>query len=288
MTLEQRLASAFLDERPTEAARVLERMPVDRRVAVVRSAGGDAAPALGQMTISAVAECLSELTADEAAPVLDRLAVETVTAALRRLPPDTGDRLVDGLPHQKRDALRRVLRVPDGTAAALVDPTILMVTDDLSVAEARLRLRREAEGLLHYIYVVDRARTLVGVLDMSELMRARSRAPIRSVMHERVEHLPAWMPAAAVQAHSGWRSFHAMPVTDEAGRLIGAIRYQTLRRLEQEADGVEAAPGTTAAVAALGELFHLGVAGFVEGISTAAAPRRVRTRPEAADEGGSR
>jgi Mg/Co/Ni transporter MgtE len=288
MTLGHRLASAFLDGHPTEAARVLERMPADRRVAVVRSAGGDAAPALGQMAISAIAECLSGLAADEAAPVLDRLAVDTAIAALRRLPAETADRLVDGLPHQRRDALRRVLRAPDGTAAALVDPAILMVTDDLSVAETRLRLRREAEGLLHYIYVVDRARTLVGVLDISELMRARSRDPIRSVMRERVEHLPAWMPATAVRSHSGWRSFHAMPVTDEAGRLIGAIRYQTLRRLEQEADGVEAVQATTAAVAALGELFHLGVAGFVEGISTAAAPRRGRARPEVAGEGGLR
>jgi Mg/Co/Ni transporter MgtE len=278
VTLEQTLTHAFLTEHPAEAARALERMSPEARRTAVRAAGGDAAPALGAMVISAAAECLSGLTVEEALPV------DTVIAALRRLPADAAERLVEALPHQKRDALRRVLRVPKGTAAALVDPTVLALPDDISVAEARLRLRREADLLLHYIYVVDRTRTLVGVLDISELMRARSRDPLRGVMHEKVERLPAWMPSAAVRSHPGWRSFHAMPVTDESNRLIGAIRYQTLRRLEQETDAVETASDTAITVAALGELFHLSVAGFVEGISTAAAPGRGRTRTAMDDE----
>ena len=288
MSLVADLAHAFLEEHPADAARVLERMPVDRRVAVVREAGDRAAPALGQALPAATAETLAGLTAEEAAPVFAHLDVDTLIAALRRLPQGEADRLLGGLPPQRRDALGRVLRVPEGTAAALVDPTVLALPDDVSVAEARVRLRREAKGLLHYIYVVDRRRTLVGVLDISELMRARSRDPIRSVMHEGVVHVPAWMPAATVRAHPGWRSFHAMPVTDEHGCLIGAIRYQTIRRLEMAADGGEAAQDMSPTVSALAEMFHLSIAGFVEGISTAASPRRAPARPAPVGDGESR
>lgn len=288
MSLVVDLAHAFLEDHPADAARVLERMPVDRRVAVVRGAGGRAARALGRTLPAATAESLAGLTAEEAAPVLERLDVDTLIAALRRLPQATADQLLAGLPAQRRDALGRVLRVPEGTAAALVDPTVLTLPDDVSVAEARVRLRREAKGLLHYIYVVDRERTLVGVLDISELMRARSRDPIRSVMRQRVVHVPAWMPAPSVRAHPGWRSFHAMPVTDEHGRLVGAIRYQTIRRLELEAQGGEAAQDMSATVSALAEMFHLSVAGFVEGISTAASPRRSHPAAGGSSEGGPR
>ena len=288
MSLVADLANAFLEDHPADAARVLERMPVDRRVAVVREAGDRAAPTLKQTLPAATAESLAGLTAEEAAPVLQHLDVDTLIAALRRLPRPTADRLLAGQPPQRRDALGRVLGVPEGTAAALVDPTVLTLPDDVSVAEARVRLRREAEGLLHYIYVVDRQRTLLGVLDISELMRARSRDPIRSVMHDKVVHVPAWMPAAAVRAHPGWRSFHAMPVTDDHGRLIGAIRYQTIRRLELEAEGGESAQDMSATVGALAEMFHLGVAGFVEGISTAASPRRSRSHTTGQGEGGTR
>jgi hypothetical protein len=172
-----------------------------------------------------------------------------------------------------------------------MDPAVLSLPDDISVGEARVRLRREPRGLLHYLFIVDRAGHLVGVLDIPELMRARARDSIRSAMHERVEHLPAWTPAAAVRAHAGWRAFHAMPVTDEQGRLVGAIRYQTLRRLEHDAELSRGTQPTSVTVGALGELFHIGMAGFIEGVAAAAEPRPVAPagEPSAPDpEGGAR
>ncbi|HVR44650.1 MAG TPA: CBS domain-containing protein [Thermoanaerobaculia bacterium] len=285
MSLEAQLARAFLEEHPREAARALERMPAGERAAVVRAAPAEAGAALGEMVAPAAAECLAMLSPDEAAPALDRLEPDHAIALLRRMPADAAERLVTGLPDDRQERLRRVLRYPEGTAGALMDPMVLALPDDVSVAEARVRLRREARGLLYYLYVVDRQGVLAGVLDIAELMRARAREPIGSVMNTPVEHLPAWTPAAGVRVHPAWRSFHALPVTDEAGRLAGAIRYQTLRRLEQEADAGGGAAPTGLTVGALGELFHLGLAGFVEGVAGAAAPRAPRP---ADDEGAGR
>lgn len=276
MTLEQRLARAFLERQPGAAAQALERISSDQRASVLRTAPADAARALALMVDSAAAAALAPLTDAEAAPVLDALPVETAIRLLRRMPVETVERLVHGLPATKQDWLRRALRYPEGTAGALMDPAVLTLPDDISVAEARIRLRRQASELLYYLFVVDRAGRLVGVLDIAELMRARLRDPIRAVMHERVQHLPAWTPATAVRVHPGWRSFHAMPVTDEEKRLVGAIRYQTLRRLEETADGGADARLTAATVGALGELFHLGMAGMVEGVAAAAVPRDTR------------
>ena len=284
MTLELRLARAFLVTHPAEAAQALERLPSDRRASVLRAAPIESARAVGHMVSSAAAESLAPLTEAEAAPLLDALPLDTTILLLRRMPADTADRLVGGLPEKKQEWLRRALRYPEGTAGALMDPAVLTLPDDISVAEARVRLRRQASELLYYLFVVERTGRLVGVLDLSELMRARLRDPIRAVMHERVEHLPAWTPATAVRMHPGWRRFHAMPVTDDHGRLIGAIRYQTLRRLEQEADGGEDARRAAVAVGALGELFHLGLAGMVEGVATAATPRPGRAPDMLPDE----
>ena len=41
-----------------------------------------------------------------------------------------------------------------------------------------------------------------------------------------------------IVSHPRWRDVHALPVTDDAGRLLGAIRYGTFRRLEEE-DAIE-------------------------------------------------
>ena len=289
MSLERRLAEAFLEEHPPEAALALERLPAEQRAAVVRGAPAEASRALREMVAPAAAECLSRLTAGEAAPVLERLAPDVAIPLLRRMPADTAERVIAGLPADRKESLRRVLQHPEGTAGALMDPAVLAFPDDITVAEARVRLRREPHGLLHYLFVVDRTGLLVGVLDIPELMRARSRDGIRTVMHGDVAHLPAWTPASAVRAHPGWRTFHAMPVTDEDGRFVGAIRYQTLRRLEQDAGAGRAAQRATIAVGALGELFHLGMAGFVEGLAATAVTRTSRTpAPPAGDAGGGR
>ena len=277
MTLERELARAFLEEHPREAALALERMPPAERAAVLRVAPEEASGALTEMVAAAAAESLALLEPSEAAPAIDRLEPDVAIALLRRLPPETAHRLVTGLPEGKQESLRRALRYPEGTAGAVMDPMVLAVPDDILVGEARVRLRREARGLLYYLYVVDRQGALVGVLDIPELMRARARDLIGSVMHSPVSHVPAWTPAAAVRAHPGWRSFHALPVTDEAGRFAGAIRYQTLRRLEHEADAAGTAAPTGLTVGALGELFHLGIAGFVEGVAGAASPREVHS-----------
>ena len=283
MSLEERLARTFLGDHPPDAALVLERMPVDRRAAVVRELASAAAPALGEMMPSAVAECVARLEPADAAPALDGLPLDRAIAVLRRLPGDSADRAVEALPNDKQELLRRVLKYPEGTAGSLMDPIVPELPVDISVSEARVRLRRGSQRPLHYIFVIDRARVLVGALEITELLRAAARAPIRSVMTERVQPLPAWLPAAAVRTHPGWESAHVMPVTDEAGRLVGALRYETLRRLEHEADARRGAQATTATVGALGELFHLGLAGFIEGVASAAAPRVRRAAPRPPD-----
>ena len=290
MSLETQLARAFLHEHPRDAALALERMPATARAAVVRAVAADAGPALREMVAPAAAECLALLTPAEAAPALDTLAPDVAVALLRRLPADSADRLLTGLPDDRQAPLRRVLAYPEGTAGALMDPLALALPDDISVAEARLRIRREPRGLLSYVFVVLRDGTLAGVLDITELMRARARDGLRSVMHAPVEHVPAWAPAAVVRVHPAWRSFHALPVTDESGRLLGVVRYRTLRRLEREAaaDGGAQPAGVTAG--ALGELFHLGLAGFVEGVAAVAARPRPLTPAASTDDtaGGER
>ena len=288
MNLEKRLAVTFLQEHPPEAALVLERMPADHRAAVVRDARTAAAPALGEMLPSAVADCVARLDAVDAAPALDNLALDRAVAVLRRLPGDAALRTIEALPADKQEQLRRVLGYPEGTAGALMDPMVPELPVDVSVAEARVRLRRAGQGLLHYVYVVDRSRILVGVLEISDLLRAGGRTPVRRVMRDPDHTLPAWMPAAAVRTHPGWDSAPMMPVTDEAGRLLGALRYETLRRLEREGDAGRSGQLATATVGALGELFHLGLAGFIEGVAAAAAPRGGQTSSRLAEyeEGG--
>jgi magnesium transporter len=280
---ERALALAFLEEHPHEAALALDRLPAAQAAALLRAAPAPhAAAAVREMTPRHACESLSALGPAAAAAIVGELPSTEAANLLRRMPPAAGDPLVAALPVRQREPVARALRYPEGTAGALMDPAIFELPEDVTVAEARDRLREAARDLLYYVYVVDREHRLVGVLDIPELMVARARDELRVVMHSRVDSLLAWEPVAAVRAHPGWRRYHAMPVVDEERRLLGAIRYQTFRRLEQDAVGAGPQPAALTALA-LGELYHLGLAGLVEGFTAPARGNAWRGDPPGAD-----
>ncbi len=287
MIAERRLARAFLDTHSTRAAMTLERMPLAHAAAVLHEMPATvSAKVLHDMNIPYAAECLSHLAnagrATAASAMLAELTVDDAASIVRVMPADLRQPVLDALPIDARDPIVRLLPYEIGTAGSIMDPSIFRLPDDVIVADARSRLVRAARDLLYYLYVVDRDQRLVGVLDIPELMVARARDPVSVSMHREVDRVNVFAPVALVRDHTGWQRFHALPVVDDDDRLLGAIRYQTLRRLEREASKAGPAPANVTA-GALAELFQLGTSGMVAGLSATALPNRDLTRPAAGD-----
>lgn len=284
MIAEARLAGAFLGSHPSRAAMALEQMPAVAAAAVLGEVPArTAATVLREMTPPRAAGCLSHLAANDAAAIIAETLADDAAPVVRALDADIRDALIAALPAAARNPLLSMLAFPAGTAGAVMDPSVFQVPENIIVADARTRLRSAARDLLYYVYVIDEEHRLAGVLDIAELMLARSRDPVSAAMHRDVESISAWMPVALVRAHPGWHRFHAMPVVDEDGHLLGAIRYQTLRRLEREAADRSPDPSLLTA-RALGELFQLGATGVVAGVAAAAAVADRREETQASSE----
>jgi hypothetical protein len=73
------------------------------------------------------------------------------------------------------------------------------------------------------------------------------------------QRLLASVGRASIVSDPGWRTAHALPVVDDQGRYLGAIRYKTLRSLE---DAIHHRKESEPAQA-LGELFSVGAGGVV-------------------------
>ena len=288
MTAEEHLARAFIASHPARAALALEQMGAAQAAAALRSIdAAAAATVVREMPPTHAAECLSALPPDEAAGIVTHMPMDDAAPVARAMRTEARAPLLAALPEQTGGPLSKLLQFPVGTAGALMDPSIFQLPEDVIVADARTRLRGAARELLYYLYVVDREHRLVGVLDIPELMLARTRDPVAVAMHRNVDRLGAWMPAALVLEHPGWHRYHAMPVVDESDRLLGAIRYQTLRRIER--DAADRGPNPTLLTArALGELFHVGTTGLVAGVAATASVGRGNGEPDdasAADQG---
>ncbi len=274
MIAEARLARGFIEAHPARAAMTLEQGSLEQASAVLRAVPTRAAAGvLREMNIPFAADCLVLLVQQNytaaVVAIVGTLTMDDAAAIVRAIPTESRDALLQALPVELRDMLLRILPFADGTAGSVMDPSVFRLPDDVLVVDARARLLRAARDLLYYVYVVDREQHLVGVLDIPELMIARGRDPVSTVMHRHVDRVNVFTPVSIVRDHQGWQSYHAMPVVDEEDRLLGAIRYQTLRRLEREASGRNSEPSRITS-GALAELFQLSTSGFVAGIAATA------------------
>jgi magnesium transporter len=265
-----RIARALAEGHPGDAARVLERFEPARSAALLEQwVPRPAAAVLEQMMPELAAASLSRLPPAAARELLAQLHLDSVVGLLRRTPEGTREAVLADMEEERREPLRRLLAHPEGTAGGLMDPLVLALPDDLEVPAALQRVRQSHTRALAYVYVVDRRGRLAGALGLGDLMVASEGARLSELMRTPVMRLHADDDPRAILAHPGWSEFHALPVVDEEGRFLGAVRYETLRRLEAEGTRQGGERAVSVAVS-LGELYWMGLSGLLEGLGTVA------------------
>jgi len=269
MSLADALVRRFAEDHPAEAARLLgDQAPEGEAAVLARLPDACAAGVLGRMAPPVGAACLAALNPERGAAVLGRLPAERAAALLRRIDPERREALLAELPDAAR--LRPLLVYPEGTAAALMDPRAVALPDDLDLEEVRRRLGRHSANLALEVYVVDREQRLRGVTDLRGLLDVSRRGPLALLVRP-VEPLLAGADATAMSVHPGWTEHDSLPVVDERGVYLGAVRHQRLRQLLEGAAGARRTRGGLEAVVALGELYWLGLSGLFTGLAATGA-----------------
>ena len=263
MDSELSLAHRFAQDHPAEAARVLEPLSLEELAQFLESLSSPvAAELLKPMDALAAARCLERLSTGLATAIVAQLPLERGAVLMRHLDENTRATLLQALPPESATPLALLLRYGENTAGALMNPRAFTLPTDIAAEEALRRVRTSPEHATYYLYVVERDYSLVGVLNLRELMSAPADARIEAIMRRDLIRLQATASLEAVLAHPGWLEFHTLPVVDENGLFAGALRHKTLRQLASQGLG-RTRPAQ--AGAALGELYRIGLAGLIKG-----------------------
>jgi magnesium transporter len=284
MSTEILLAQNFAETHPADAARIIEGLlPEEASAYLDELPPRPAAELLQKMVSSNAAECISQLSPSRFAQVIAALPLDSAAALLRRLEPERQAELLLRAPSNVSTLLARLLRYPENSAGALMDPRALALPNDITVTEAMARVRRAPRHALYYNYVVNREQKLIGVMNLRELMLAPPKETLSAAMHREVTALPALAGSMTIVAHPGWRDLHALPVVDDKGVFLGVLRYQTLRKLERESTTPPPPGGGLAAVLSLGELYWVALAGMLTDLTSSIAAQ-TRANKETAND----
>jgi magnesium transporter len=271
----QRLSQEFIKNHTLDSAKTLEQLPVYETAQFLMEIPADlAAKVISLMPPLISSTCLENIDDKKAALIIEKLTVEVSTVLLRRVEESKRLSILKGLPNDIMKLINLILKYPENTAGALMDPQVFTLFDDMKVKEALRTVRKHPKHVFYHLPVINRAQLFLGLVNMRELLLAEPESPIASVMHTGIGKLLPNANRETILAHPDWRIYHELPVVDPKGGFLGLISYQTVRHLENEFQKISPDSPLSDAGKALGELYWVGMSAFIKGAASFIKPEK--------------
>ncbi|HEU5374706.1 MAG TPA: magnesium transporter [Ktedonobacteraceae bacterium] len=212
--------------RPADIADILEQLDADEAGAVLdRLAPAIAADTLNEVENPLQAEILSELDPERASDLLEMLPPDDAADILADMPQQEAERLLSLMPLSEAQPIRDLLRYGAQTAGGIMTTEVLALAQDLTVEEALAYLREHSEHLemIYYLYIVDSARRLIGIVSLRELVIAPSGTRLQELMDRDVLKVSVDADQEEVARLIAKYDLLGVPVVDSEERLVGLI-----------------------------------------------------------------
>jgi magnesium transporter len=199
---------------PREVAVLLQWLPDEEVVGLLEELPPvEAARIIRTLAQPEAAELLEEMDPDDAADVIEELPDTTAAEILIRMSPEDAEEI------------RRLAAYEPDTAGGLMTPDFVAVPADATAAQAIAAIRQLADEAetANYVYVLDPDRRLLGVLSSYRLLLSPPETPVTELMAPDTVRVQVSADQEAAARLLTDRNLLAIPVVDDADRLLGII-----------------------------------------------------------------
>ncbi|PZA08346.1 MULTISPECIES: magnesium transporter [unclassified Meiothermus] len=174
-----------------------------------------------------VKELLGELSLDDLTDALQAVEEEN---------PQQAEALLEQLDPETRAEVEELSEYEEDEAGGLMTPEYIALRDSMTVDEVFRFLRRAAPDAeqVYYLYVVDAANRLEGVLSLRDLIVADPKTKVREIMNPDVVRVRTDTDQEEVARLMADYNFTVLPVVDEEGVLSGIITIDDVVDVIQE------------------------------------------------------
>ena len=228
---------ALAETAPGDAADVLEELSEEAAVDLLTDLDpDDAAGILEEIAPELAADILEELEVLDAAAALDHMDAEDAADLIGELTDDRAEAVLAAMGDEEANAVRRLLVYPADSAGGLMTTDIASLPIGLTLGEAIERIRTLSDELddLSYVYVVDDAHRLQGVISFRDLVFGRPGAGLGEAMVSDPVSVTAFADREEAARLAQRYHLFGVPVTDDSGRLLGMVTSDAVREAIQE------------------------------------------------------
>jgi magnesium transporter len=191
----------------------------------------------GTLDVDTAAEALHELEPQVQVDIIDDMSKERASDILERMPPDEAADVLGDLPEAKAQELinlmekeeaedvQELLEHEEDTAGGLMTTEFLAFPPDMTVEEAIKELRLEAPNVetIYYLYILDSAEKVIGVISLKNLILALPQTLLSDIMRTPVKTLSLDAGEKDVAEFISKYNLLAAPVVDETKVLRGIV-----------------------------------------------------------------
>lgn len=166
-----------------------------------------------QLDRAQVTAIVTEMDTDDAADLLGNLSDEL------------SQTILDSMETDEKREVTDLMKYPEDTAGGLMSSDYLAFPQHLTVAEVISQIQSDENNasVTFYIYVVDDAHKLSGVVSLKEIILSKPRETLKEIMTPDVVSVPLEMDQVEVSKIVERYDFLSVPVVDETNTLMGVI-----------------------------------------------------------------
>jgi len=214
------------DLHPADVAQIISQVQTDQRTALFATLSEKtAAEALHELEPVLGALLISTLDTKKALNILDKMPVDEAADIIGDLPVERADEILRLLRPRKAGAVQKLLKHRDETAGGLMTTEFLSLPQNLSVEQVITRLREAAPDAetIYYLYVIDDAERLVGILSLRKLIVSQPDKLISEIMIKDCITVGPEMNQREVADVISKYNLLAVPVIDNDKKIIGIV-----------------------------------------------------------------
>jgi predicted transcriptional regulator len=228
------LKATLAEIHPVDLADILEELDHDQRVMVFTSLDHEqASDTLEEIEPHVQRDIISSLTKENVVRLINDMTPGQAADILAVLPSSEAQIILEALNAETAKKIQSIVTKQEEKVIHYTTQKILKFSPETLVEYVQNDYPRHArdKDVIMYIYVVDSEDTLIGVIDLKELLQADDRALLKDIMVENVISLNTKSTLKEASQNFARYDFRALPVTDEKNRLVGVIPYRDVMNL---------------------------------------------------------
>lgn len=211
-----------------DIARELYKMPSDKLALVFRLLPKElAAQVFVEMEAELQISLIRNFSDAELHDVFSELYADDTVDIIEELPANVVERVLLSTDPEKRRVINELLSYPEHSAGSIMTVEFIALKSAMSIREAMEHIRRTGidKETIYTCYVTDKAKKLVGVVTVKDMIFAEDGAAVGQIMNERVICASTRDDREEVVSLFREYGLMALPVVDTERRLVGIVTY---------------------------------------------------------------